>query len=119
MTLTQTSGPRPKWETMAASIVIDAPTCLRAQVADVVSSLSLYDTCHGFPANKSAYCRGATHRVRFWKDSEGYHVTIAARRSLDDILWHWHVTYGEARQGWPFLSAAPEPILLRHDEVAA
>jgi hypothetical protein len=104
---------------MAASIVIDAPSYLRAQIADAVSSLSLYDTCHGFPANKSIYCRGCTHRVRFWKDSEGYHVSIAARRSLDEILWTWHVAYSEAREGWPFLSACPAPITVRHDEVAA
>jgi hypothetical protein len=110
---------RPTWETLATSLVLDAPERIRESIADAVSNVSMYYRCHGWPIRHRVVCAKMTKLVVFTCDERGYAADLFDIKQQDTPVWSWSIRAAEAYEGWPYLSAAPVPLMLRHDEVAA
>lgn len=115
---TRKTGFTPTWKELSASLIIDAPDDIRDVVSDAVSQQTLYYVCAAqWPVNRGAINIKRGLKSNF-KIENGYHYEVRQIKT-GELVWSWHVTGDEAREGWPYLSAVPQPVLLRHDEVAA
>lgn len=108
-------------QTLTESVVRDAPNVIIAEaIREAFSRVSEYNRACGdsiWPKGHS-YVAGITMRVRTWIENGEYRLEVTMFKT-GEVVWEWRIKKSEARIGWPYLSAAPEPILLRHDEVAA